>query len=284
MSRRSPVTVRIPGGNFCRIPNMSDAGVKRIPRENRIRYRWIILAILICSEMAHPAVAESPTREFWPEIDVWLRVSSDWRFSMFVPLSRNIETAYREGNLILQADYAFGHAKRPFHTRMLDENRNQSMKTWLARGGYLGAKSLNDKGDAYREYMAFGELHLRTPIKGRWLVSHRLRPELRWIGDEHEFSTRFRYRFMVEKELQAGPFSFVPYANVEPYYDSRYSTFNRVRLIGGTSVAWSPRYALECNFTYQHDSRSSVTNLYALGIILHLFFEAPGRRREAGAN
>jgi hypothetical protein len=83
---------------------------------------------------------------------------------------------------------------------------------------------------------------------------------------------------MVEKELQVGRVSYVPYGNAEAYYDSRYDTVNRVRVIGGLSAAWSPRVALEGNITYQHDSRSSVTNLYALNVILHGFFEK-GRAR-----
>ena len=83
---------------------------------------------------------------------------------------------------------------------------------------------------------------------------------------------------IMEKEYTAGRTSIVPYVNVEPYYDSRYETVNRVRLIGGGTVAWSPRFALETNITYQYDSRSSVTNLYALNIILHLYFETAGAR------
>jgi hypothetical protein len=111
------------------------------------------------------------------------------------------------------------------------------------------------------------------PAQGHVLVSHRLRTDLRWLGDDYEFSTRLRYPLMVEKEFEVGRTSLVPYVNVEPYYDSRYGIVNRVRLIGGTSVAWSPRFALEGNITYQNDSRSSVTNLYALNVILHLYFD-----------
>jgi hypothetical protein len=48
--------------------------------------------------------------------------------------------------------------------------------------------------------------------------------------------------------------------------------FNRVRWIGGATVAWTPRFALEGNFTYQHDSKAAATNTYALNIILHVFF------------
>jgi hypothetical protein len=48
---------------------------------------------------------------------------------------------------------------------------------------------------------------------------------------------------------------------------------NRIRLIGGASAVWSPRFSLEGNITYQHDSKQSNPNLYALNVILHLFFE-----------
>ena len=89
---------------------------------------------------------------------------------------------------------------------------------------------------------------------------------------------RWRYRLMIEKEIAKGRTSIGPYVNTEPYCDSRYDTVNRVRLIPGASVSWSPRYAIEGNVTWQHDTRSSVTNLVALNVILHVYFE---RRRPA---
>jgi len=150
------------------------------------------------------------------------------------------------------------------------------LKSLLIRGGYLSGRSLGDQGEAYEDHIAFMEMHLRTPYKGNVLVSHRVRSELRWLGDDHSFSTRFRYRLMIEKEFKSGYISIVPYVNVEPYYDSRYTTVNRVRLIGGTSVGWSSYYAVEVNFTYQYDSRSSITDVYAVNMILHVFFHTGG--------
>jgi hypothetical protein len=237
--------------------------------------RLAVLALVVWLGATAPAVAQdesSTSYEFWPEIDMWLRLSPAWRLSLFVPLSQNIETAYREGNLILQADYGWGQTKKVIKTRLLDEDRSRQMKIFLARLGGLTARSLGDQGETYEEEMLFAELHMRNPLRGRILVSHRLRSDLRWIGAEHDFSVRVRYRLMVEKEFPAGRTSIVPYVNVEPYYDSRYQSVNRYRLIGGGSVAWSPRFAIEGNFTYQHDSKSSVTNLCALNVILHVFF------------
>jgi hypothetical protein len=67
--------------------------------------------------------------------------------------------------------------------------------------------------------------------------------------------------------------SIVPYVNVEPYYDSRYKTVNRVRLIPGASVSWTERLAVEGNMTYQYDSHSSARHVLALNVILHVFFD-----------
>jgi hypothetical protein len=233
--------------------------------------RAVCLALVVWLSAAAAASADEPAAEFWPEVDTWWRLSPAWRLSLFVPISKNIETDYREGNIIPQVDYAWG--KTRYEGRLLDENRAHNMRAFLVRGGYLGGRSLGDQGEQYTETTLFTELHLRTPLRGGVLLSHRLRTDLRWLGDDPEFSTRWRYRLMVEKEVVVGRSSLVPYVNVEPYYDSRYETVNRVRLIGGTSVSWSPHWALEGNWTYQHDTRSSVTNLNALNLILHVYFE-----------
>jgi len=66
---------------------------------------------------------------------------------------------------------------------------------------------------------------------------------------------------------------FVPYLSVEPYFDSRYDSVNRVRLATGASVAWSRRAAIETNVTYQYDSHSSTKELFALNVILHVSFD-----------
>jgi hypothetical protein len=234
--------------------------------------RTSVAALLVWLMAAGAVQAQEPSKEFWPEIDTWLRLSPAWRVSLFVPVSQNLDTHYREGNLIPQVDYAFGEGR--FYRRLMDEDRARTMKLFMVRGGYLGGKSLDDEGEAYTEYQAFGEMHWRLPLKGGLLLSHRVRADLRWLGKNvFEFSNRWRYRLMLEKEISKGRTSFVPYASVEAYYDSRYDTVNRIRIIAGNSVAWSPRTAVEANVTYQYDSRSSTKEILALGVILHVFFD-----------
>jgi Protein of unknown function (DUF2490) len=250
---------------------MRDVGVCRVLLP-------VCLAILVWLGAAAVAVAGESSTEFWPEVDLWFRLTPSWRVSTLAALTRNLETDYREGSLVLQADYAWGKPGLLYKGRLLDESGAQSMKAMMARAGYLGATSLGDGGDAYREKTIFLEWHLRVPLKSQVLLSHRLRTDLRWLGDPPEFSERWRYRIMVEKEINAGRCSWVPYGSVEAFYDSRYDTINRLRSIAGTSVAWTPRIALEGNFTYQYDSEASVTNVYALNLILHVYFERQPRR------
>ena len=150
--------------------------------------RLVCLAVIIWLVMTGSARSDETSYEIWPEIDLWLRLSPEWRLSMFVPFSENLETHYREGSLIFQADYAWGKAGFPFYARLVDENRSREMYAWLVRGGYLGGRSLGDQGAEYRENTMFLELHRRTPLKGDVLLSHRLRADLRWLGDDPEFS------------------------------------------------------------------------------------------------
>jgi hypothetical protein len=112
-----------------------------------LRYlRLFCLALTVWLGATGAAIADEPLYEFWPEIDLWWRLSPAWRLSMFVPLSHNIETDYAEGSLILQADYAWGKASQLFKTRLMDEDRAREINSWLIRGGYLSGRSLDDHG------------------------------------------------------------------------------------------------------------------------------------------
>jgi uncharacterized protein DUF2490 len=240
--------------------------------------RRLCLALLIWLGRASIVFAQESSLEFWPEVDVWWRLTPTWRLSMFAQIAKNSESNYREWNLYLQGDYAFWRMSRQRITRSIDESRALQMKRFLVRSGYLAGRSLGDDAEAYREKTMFAELHVRTPIKGGFLFTHRVRTDLRWLGTDPEFSNRLRYRLMVERECKVGRWSIVPFANGEPYYDSRYDIVNRTRWIGGASVSWSPRFAIEGNWIYQHDTRASLTKVNALGVILHVFFEKHGAK------
>ena len=242
----------------------------------------VLAGIIFLFASASGVSAQGTSFELWPETDIWYKVTPGVRLSSFAAVTRYLESDNRDFNLSIQADYSFGYSKRFFFTKMADQNRAQALKVWMVRGGYMGGWSLYDHAENYTEDMLFVELHRRLLLKRLVLFSQRLRFDNRWVGQDPAFSYRFRYRAMIEKEFLKGKTSVIPYINVEPFWDSRYDLFNRVRVMGGTTVSWKPRFSFEGNITYQYDSKSSSTNVLAFNAILHLYFETAKVRENAG--
>jgi len=241
----------------------------------RPRCRRIVLPLALIGWLALPAaaLAGETGAEFWPEIDVWIQLDPHFRLSPCVSVSKDIETKYREGVALLQLDYSWKRKGAPLVSRRLfDEVRAAEMNRFMVRAGYLAGKSLDDEGESYSERQAFLEFHLRNPLRHGILISHRVRNDLRFIGDDRDFSWRLRYRLQAEREFHAIGTSVVPYASLEGSFDERYSAVNRIRAIGGTTVALSRFFVAEANITYQYDSHLQTSNLFALNAILNVYF------------
>ncbi len=250
-------------------------GRPRWPQGARASVRRLVglLFVAACLFVPGRALAEDMVWELWPEIDIWVKLPRQVRLSSFIALSRREVTDYREGTFILQADYAWKIQKyHGIRQRLADEARAAEMKPLMLRGGYLTGRSLDDDGEEYSEQSSLLEFHVRVPLGSRALLSSRLRTDLRFLGEDHDFSWRLRYRLMAEKEITPRNISIVPYVSAEPYYDSRHSKISRIRLIGGGSVGLIERLALEGNMTFQFDSESSPSSLGALNVILHVYF------------
>ncbi len=250
-----------------------------------IRKSAIITAItfLVWIGCFNKLAAQQFSYEFWPETDIWYKVTPGFRLSSFASITRYLESDTRDFNITLQADHAFGKSKKFLFTRLLDQNQAEVLKVWLVRGGYTGGWSLYDKGETYSEDMLFAEIHRRLLLKHLILFSQRLRMDNRFLGQENaDYSYRFRYRANFEREFISGKTSIIPFISVEPFYDSRFNTINRVRAIGGTTISWRQRFAFEGNITYQYDSKASPGNLLAFNAILHLYFESKKVRKSEG--
>ncbi|HSO86690.1 MAG TPA: DUF2490 domain-containing protein [Draconibacterium sp.] len=255
----------------------------KVFRKNFVKQLNLICAILLVWLVSITEItAQGTSFELWPETDVWYKVTPTLRFSTFTAITRYLESDTRDLNVTLQSDYSFGYSKRFFYTKLADQNRAQALKVWMIRGGYMGGWSLYDNAENYTEDMLFIEMHRRILLKRQLLFSQRTRMDNRWVGQDPVYSYRFRYRVMLEKEFLKGKTSIIPYINVEPFWDSRYDLFNRVRVIGGTTVSWKTRFSFEGNITYQYDSKMSSPNTLAFNAILHLYFETARVRENAG--
>jgi hypothetical protein len=231
------------------------------------------LWILLCFGTITVCNGQNSSFELWPETDIWYRLNPSWRLSSFIPITKYNESYSRDLNIYLHVDYAWGNTNNPIFRRLVDQEKGQIMNVWMVRGGLMKGWSIGENKGDYSEEMVFAEVHKRIPLNGNILLSQRFRTDTRWLGPDNDFSYRFRYRVMVEKEFKSGKSSIVPYVNVEPYWDSRYHKLIKTRLIGGVTTTWRDRYAIEGNLTYQYDETYNTENLYALNVILHIFLQ-----------
>ena len=103
--------------------------------------------ISLCS--THFSIAQNSSLEFWPETDIWYRLNPSWRLSAFVPITKYNESKNRDLNIYLHVDYAWGHTKHIIHRRLVDQEKEQIMKIWMVRGGFMEGRSLGENAGNY---------------------------------------------------------------------------------------------------------------------------------------
>ena len=182
-------------------PHLLMAGA---PCEHRLEESmrdWAALALVLWLAAVACAAADEPAQEFWPEIDVWWRLSPAWRVSLFVPISRNIETAYRDGNFIPQVDYAFGKT-RPAGDALLDEAAPMTLKP-VVRAVTSEARASTTRAGVHRaDDLRRGARE--DAAQGGRPRSHRLRSDFAGSGARTPTSRTAGATTMIEKELARG--------------------------------------------------------------------------------
>jgi hypothetical protein len=78
--------------------------------------------------------------------------------------------------------------------------------------------------------------------------------------------------FWERLETQLGELPFVPYANLELYYDTRYDAISRYKTELGATFVFSPQADVGLYFGRQTDTKPARTNINALGLVLALHF------------
>lgn len=239
----------------------------------RYNLRSFFLVVILFFLSSRDCHSQNSSIELWPEVDAWYRLNPSWRVSSFIALTKYNENDSRDINMSAQVDYAWGKTKHTIFRRLVDQEKAEHVRAWMVRGGFMKGWSIGQYAGDYNEEMIFSEIHKRIPLTRNFLLSQRFRNDLRWLGEDDNFSYRLRYRLLLEKEFQHEKYSLVPYVSFEPYWDSRYSKITRVRAIAGITNTWKKNYALEGNFTYQNDDTYNTKNLYAFNVILHIYFQ-----------
>jgi Protein of unknown function (DUF2490) len=233
------------------------------PKSNYV-WRLVCLVLVVAFSSSARAQQDSETvKQFWPEVDVYVPLNEKFRLFFLATTTKAQETRDNiEGQVGAHVDYQL--------------NRKVTLRTGYRYGFSLGGS------DPFKEHRIVFEQTVRQPLPLEVLLSDRNREDLRWVNGE--FSARYRNRVTLEREFKILNRAITPYGSAEVFYDSRFDTWNRNRLVVGVQFALKRgvplislvhpqrQLVLDIYLTRQNDSRSQPSRVRALGIAFNIYF------------
>lgn len=222
----------------------------------------VVLAVALSSVVRAQHDAQ-PTKQFWPEVDVFVPLNEKFRLFFLATTTKAEETRDNtEGQIGAHLDYQL--------------SKKISLRTGYRYGFSLGGS------DPFKEHRIVFEQTLKQPLPFEMLFSDRNREDLRWVNGE--YSARYRNRVTLEREFKVLDRGVSPYGSAEVYYDSRFDTWNRNRLTVGVQLALKrgaplislihpkKQFVLDIYLTRQNDSRSQPSRVRAVGMAFNVYF------------
>ena len=220
----------------------------------------LLLLLLFLTSSVGAQQPEQTTKQFWPEIDVYLPVNEKFRGFLTARARAGIDNDQRPiWQIGAHLDYFW-------------------KKRWTLRAGYRYSFPSRDQSSEKR---ILTEETFSQPFANRFVLHNRMRQEFRWLNN-NDFSMRFRNRVMLQRDFSVSRRTLSPYCNVEIMYDTRFNTFNRYRLAVGTQILLRKRESFLLNlrrqrvfdvyYLWQGDSRSQPKHVQAIGVTVGLHF------------
>ena len=229
----------------------------------------LLLLLVALGGRAARAQEPTPSREFWPEVDVYIHLKPELRLYFLATVSKSVEDGEFRNSQAYEAQVG-AH---------LDYIPNEHV---ILRAGYRYGSSVGGDSDPFKEHRFLTEQTLRKSLPGGLVLSDRNREDFRFVNGD--FSFRYRNRVTVEREIPLfRKRTITPYASGEVFYDTRYGIWNRNRYAVGVQVSLRrgelmrtllPRRQgiLDIYFMRQNDSRSDSPHVNALGAALSFYF------------
>ena len=204
--------------------------------------------------------------EFVPQVQAYLKLSDRTRLFLLGSLSQGLSESTTTGVLSAHLDVTL----MPILRRGLrDADWERERYLWV-RIGYQLLGNLDDRENGFTEHRGILELTARALLPFDVSLVSRGRVDLRDL--DGEFSTRFRYRLGIERELTMGGVPLVPYARAEVFYDTRFGAWNRQLYQAGVEIEITKRWRVEPSYARQEDQRSSTAHVNRVGLALKTYW------------
>jgi len=190
-----------------------------------------------------PSIAQESS-EFWPEIDLSMRISPAVRMIFVGSITRNRDSKYTEGTIGPQFDFKVN-------------------KLISFRASYWHIASVSHADEPYRENRFMLDATVRFPLVEKFRGSDRNRGDVREIGSE--WSRRYRNRLRIERPIET-KHEPLPYFSAEATYDSRYDRWNRKEYTLGCELDLGNDSGLDFSLARQIDPKNPVKRVNAFGV------------------
>jgi hypothetical protein len=109
------------------------------------------------------------------------------------------------------------------------------------------------------------------PLKGGFLTSDRNRADLDW--QKGAFTWRYRNKFNVERAVPVFSYHIIPYAAVEPYYESQYSKFSTTALYAGSLFPVGKHVQFDAYYEHENNTGKKTNKQdEEIGLSLNLYY------------
>jgi len=205
-------------------------------------------------------------REAVPEFNAYVKLSDRTRIFLLADIARVTPEGATNGELGAHVDYTLMPVLR---TALRDADWERNRYLWV-RLGYRRIDGIDGRDTATTENRVLIEGTARFELPQEIWLAHRLRMDLRDLNGTS--SKRYRYRIGAEREFSSAAGTvFVPYAQAEWFYDTRFDAWNRQRYQLGVEVELNKQWRIEPYVAYDKDKYPRDEGLTRLGLVLKLY-------------
>ncbi|MEG9435154.1 DUF2490 domain-containing protein [Edaphobacter sp. HDX4] len=151
----------------------------------------------------------------------------------------------------------FGNNSTQLDEELLTAGAIYSPTRWFSAGsGYLYIHANPNLSGITHENRFYTEAIFRAPAFHGFLLSDRVRPEVRWLQTptKARFTQRYRDRITLERPLTIQQTRYVPFLRYEKFYDMLAEDWSRTRYYGGFDRPLFGRSTLEVYYMHQDDA------------------------------
>ena len=219
-----------------------------------MRRRTLVATLLVASValVRNETVQADTSTEFWPELDVWIRINDPMRVLLEAAGTRDRDTGER-----------------------VDSERDIYLDYKLSgqisfRGGYNYSVTppSGDKGRGVDRRFVLDFYYRWAPYADMTVTS---RTRVDFGDDDGTNYQRIHDRIRLEYKTHAWSHAVTPYGDIEGFYDSRYNAVNRWRLEAGATMPIGKCAEIDTYFARQRDSEPALKYTNAIGLTLNVY-------------